>query len=304
MLATEFAPSMAFFNRPPAIGRVFYVHNWTGLDTNNGIDPGTPFKTIAHALTQCDDDRNDYIIVLQHYQEDNIAIDIVRVHIIGVTADPAFPFVALQSDGNDLPIFILSSDSNHVEIAGFLFGGGAGHAAIENVAGTVQQLNIHNCVFGHSFSGNTPQDGILIAQGATCPRIENCTFIGTGYDAGGLITRDGIRFAGAQPTMLNGIIRNNIFLGCPGVGINIDTPFNGGIIKDNVFAVPDTAIGQAIDIAAGAGAGTLVDGNHAMSGGDAVMTNAPFQDLSSGIGVGNHWGQNFRGAAAAPTLPA
>jgi len=167
MLVTEFPPSMAYFNRPPAIGRVFYVHNWTGLDTNNGINPGTPFKTIAHALTQCDADRNDYIIVLQHYQEDNIAIDITLVHIIGISSNPAFPFVALQSDGNDLPIFTLSAESNHIEIAGFLFGGGAGHAAIENVAGTVQQLNVHNCVFGHSFPLHTPQDGILTAARAT-----------------------------------------------------------------------------------------------------------------------------------------
>lgn len=290
---------------PPVTGNVFYVHNWTGSDVlNDGLTPATPLATIGGAngaLSRCVNDNDDYIIVLQHYQELPIAVNVTLVHIIGLGANPAFPFVCLNNALNNDAIFTLTALSNHVEIAGFMLSGGAGHGCIENVAGTVQQPYIHNCVFGHSFSNgaNTPQDGILIAQGCTCPVIENCTFIGTEINAGGFLARDGIRFAGAQPTMLNGAIRNCTFLGLDGVGINIDTPFNGGVIKNNVFAVPDLAVGEAIDIAVGATGGTLIDGNHAFEGMVTPTGFDPYQDLTAG---GNHWGQNTRGIAA-PAIP-
>lgn len=293
MLVTEFgAGQIPAISRPPAIGRVFYVHNWTGNDNNNGVDPSTPFATITYALTQCLDDRNDYIIVLQHYQELPITVNVDWVHIIGVTANPALPFICLNNAANNDSIFYLVSTGNHAEIAGFMLGGGAAHAGIENAASTPQQPYIHNCYFGNPFSGNTPQDGILIAAGLSGPVIEHCTFMGDQVNCGGLITRDGIRLqVGA---ISGGLIRNCTFLGLDGVGIHILAAFVGGVIKDNVFAVPDAAAHEAIDIAAGAG-GTLIDGNHATEG-MAAMGNVPYGDATAG---GNHWSNNTQGIAGA-----
>ena len=92
MLVTEFGPGqIPAVGRPPAIGRVFYVNGQTGDDDNNGVDPGTPFLTVEHALGLCEGWRNDYIIILrgggaQDYPI-TVAVGKERVHIIGVTND-------------------------------------------------------------------------------------------------------------------------------------------------------------------------------------------------------------------------
>ena len=74
--------------RPPTIGWVFYVDHINGANTNNGIDPGEAFATITFALTQCQNDRDDYIIVLEHGASGvepayPVVINIDRVHVIG-----------------------------------------------------------------------------------------------------------------------------------------------------------------------------------------------------------------------------
>ena len=280
-----------------SVGNIFFVHGFTGNNANDGLTPANPFLTITYALTQCVADNDDYIIVLDHWQE-VVDVNVTRVHIIGVTNNPSQALVQMNAAA-DTAIFTVTALSNHCEIAGFSFGGGATHAAIENQGGTPMQLYIHDCMFGHSFAGDTPQDGIDIELNATNIRIENCLFCGNGAGTMGTITRDGIRFAGGGDT-LGGLIRKNRFLNIPGIGINIATRFDNGFIEDNRFQVPDGAIGQAITFAIAAAGNTFVSGNVAAAGGDAVLTNIPFRDLSGAPAAsGNDWGQNFSGAAAA-----
>jgi len=280
-----------------SVGNIFFVHGLAGNNANSGLVPAAPFLTITHALTQCVADHDDYIIVLDHWQE-VVAINVTRVHIIGVTKNATQAFVQMNAAA-DTAIFTVTALSNHCEIAGFSFGGGATHAAIENQGGTPMQLHIHDCLFGHFFAGQTPQDGIDIELNATNIRIERCTFYGNGAGTTGTITRDGIRFVGGGDT-LGGCIRDCRFLNIPGVGINVTTRFDNGFIEDNRFQVPDGAIGEAITFAAAAAGNCLVDGNRAAAGGDAVLTNNPFRDLSGAPAAsGNDWGQNFSGAAAA-----
>ncbi|GAH84946.1 unnamed protein product, partial [marine sediment metagenome] len=79
--AIQAIPGMSgVVSRPPAIGRVFFVDT-SGLDTNNGIDPGTPFLTIEHAIGECEDDRNDYIYVLDCWDADDYPITIDKSRI-------------------------------------------------------------------------------------------------------------------------------------------------------------------------------------------------------------------------------
>lgn len=275
------------------LGNVFYVDGVNGNDLWDGLTPGTPFATITHALTQCVADNDDYIIVLEHWQE-VVAINVTRVHIIGVPANPNHSFVQMNAAA-DTAIFTVTADSNNCEIAGFSFGGGATHAAIENVGGTPMGLYIHHCQFGHSFAGNTPQDGILIDLNATNIRIENCTFYGN--LAGGTLTRDGIRWAGAGDP-LNGAIEDNHFLACPGVGINfvsVAAGTGGIIINDNRFACGADVQGSAITLAATC-AGFLVAENKALYGDlTAAMANNPYLDQAAAFS--NHWMANHKGNA-------
>ena len=282
---------------PIGAGRVFFVDGIAGDDGNVGTRPDLPFATITFALTQCTADRNDYIIVLDHWQE-VVAITITRVHIIGMSnylrPSSNHSFVQMNAAA-DTAIFTVTALSNHVEIAGFSFGGGATHAAIENTGGTPMGLHIHDCVFGHSFAGGTPQDGIRIELNATNIRIEHCVFLGT-PGGKGTITRDGIRWQGAGAP-LNGDIENNQFKGLPGIAMNFVSvgPATGGItIKDNVIVCEGDTQGSAITLAA-ATRGFLVVGNKAMYGQlTAGMINNPYLDNAI-VAPFNTWVANYKG---------
>jgi hypothetical protein len=282
----------------PVLGNVFFVNGITGSDLNDGLTPATAFATITYALTQCVNDNDDCIVVVDHWQE-TVAINITRVHIIGMPANPNHSYVQMNAAANTA-IFTVTALSNNCEIAGFSFGGGAAHAAIENVGGTPMGLYIHDCQFGHSFAGNTPQDGILIDVNATNIRIERCSFYGN--LAGGTLTRDGIRWSGGGDP-LNGAIIDNQFLACPGVGINfiVVAANTGGItIKDNIFACGADVQGSAITLGATC-AGFLVAKNNALYGDiTANMANNPYLDQAPGFN--NHWMHNYKGNA--PVDPA
>ena len=285
---------------PIGTGNVFWVHGFTGSDLNVGTRPDLPFATITHALTQCVADNNDYIIVLDAWQEPAaVDINITRVHIIGLgnylRPNSNHPFVALNALA-DHAIFTVSALSNNCEIAGFSLGGGATHAGIENPNGTPMGLHIHNCVFGHSFAGGTPQDGIRIEINATNIRIEHCVFLGT-PGGKGLLTRDGIRFQGGGDP-LNGDIENNQFKGLPGIAMNFVSVADatGGItIKDNVIVCKEGAVqGDAITLEATT-RGFLVVGNKAGYGGAAMGVN-PYLDNSI-LAPFNTWIENYTGNA-------
>lgn len=297
----DYAPQGGVGGIPIGAGKVFWVNlSANGGDNGNpGTRPDKPFETITYALTQCVSGRNDYIFVIDDYRElAAVAINKTRVHIIGLVnylrPNPNVPFVCLNSVTNDFAIFTVSALSNNSEIAGFALGGGAGHAGIENPGGTPMNLHIHDCVFGHSFSGNTPEDGIRIASNATALRVEACKFLGTSIGAQGLITRDGIRF-GAAANSRGGDIVDNIFQGLPGIGIDILSHGEALVIKRNEFTVPDLANGEAITLAAATCAGILVDDNHAMNGNAQLDYGfCPYRDLNA---PSNHWGRNYRGNA-------
>lgn len=289
---------------PIGPGNVFWVNLAAngGSNLNSGLRPDQPFETITYALTQCVAEHNDYIMVIDDWQEPAaVDINITRVHIIGLTnyfrLNSNNPLVCLNAAANHA-IFTVSSLSNNSEIAGFMLGGGAAHAGIENPNGTPMNLHIHNCVFGHSFSGNTPEDGIRVEINATNIRIEHNVFLGT-PGGKGLITRDGIRFQGGGDP-LNGDIENNQFKALPGVAMNFVSVADdtGGItIKDNVIiCAQGYAIGNAITLGATV-RGFMVVGNKAMYGGvTAAMVNNPYLD-NTVVAPFNSWAANYKGNA-------
>jgi hypothetical protein len=200
--------------------------------------------------------------------------------------------------GGATAVIRVSSTSNYSEIAGFRIGGAAGFAGIENVAGTPAGLHIHDCVFGHFFSGGAPQDGIFIDVNATNIRIENCIFLGA-PGGKGLITRDGIHWDGGGDP-LNGNIENCQFKGLPGVGINFVqvAAATGGItIKDNVFSCKENPVGgDAITLTATT-RGFLVVGNKALYGKvTAGMVVNPYLDTTVAAPF-NSWMANYKGNA-------
>lgn len=295
MLVTEFgAGQIPVVGRPPAMGRVFYVNGQTGVDTNNGIDPGTPFLTIDKALSLCEGWRNDYIIILrgggaQDYPI-TVAADKQRVHIIGVTNDNVQRVPGFAAGAH--AVFDILADQ--VEIAGLqLLTDNANPAIL--FSGLGWGAWIHHCSFGTTVA---TQDGIRCdAEGLVGGLIEHNYF-------GHNITRDGCRLN--APT--RSVIRNNYFreIVKDGVGIHIVA---GGAevsaIVENYFygaIAEDLVAGWAITTS---GFGAIIANNHAMQTGDNTGKN-PYRDLSVGV-IGaklNGWGMNYSGQAVIPPAAA
>lgn len=284
--------------RPPGIGKVFYVHGWTwgtpiGNDANNGIDPSTPFLTIRHALDQCVDLRNDYIIVLNHWSEITpIHVDKQRVHILGLAIDE-MPVIAMTTDHND-PVFMIDGDLGSMcEIAGFDLGGGDAHGGIEPLFGgsTASSVYIHDCNFGSEFCGDTALYGIWLppGSGAKAWKIVRCKFMGSGIAGGlGTLVGSGVRIdEGAHHE-----VKDCLFMGC--VAPTILAEGHGLIIRNNDIAMPADAAGGGITIGA-TSLDCIISNNRASFGEALAGLFNPYLD-NAAVNA-NVWIANYRNEA-------
>lgn len=257
-------------------GTTYYVEGNTGDDTANGLSRDKPFKTIAHALSLCVDGNDDVIIVLDHYQETfPITVSKAKVHIIAVNVGQ--PMVWLTAS---LDTAIFNIEADNVEIAGFEFGAGASHAAIEFTA-SKGYGRIRDCAFGWMQTG---QDGIRVVAPFEAAEtiIEKCFF-------GNNLTRDGVRIDHA---MTRGLIQDNIFRSVPGIAINVVSQIALGTILRNKFMLPSDTAGKAITLGA-ANAGVFVEDNDANFGHGDAMGQIPWVDSAGGDA--NTWDNNKRG---------
>jgi hypothetical protein len=306
MIVTEFGASQInSVTRPPGLGRVFYVDGINGNNNNNGIDPGTPFLTITHALTHVVADRGDYIVVLNSWQQEpawpiTLNGNHRRCHIIGMTFEQSTP-QCYMTPTDDNPVFLFDSGAYFIEIAGFNLGGGVSHGCIE--IGSAQNNWIHHCWFGHAdqLAGTTPLYGVWVNVGPAhglC--VDHCVFLGDQVDCGGGISANGIHTTGGGQQPKWATFKKNVFLGCT-IGIYL---FYGMtcMILNNKFACPDVQ-GAAITLDTNCVA-NVVDGNSAMEGDIAMVAN-PY--LDNNAANQNHWGANYTslaGGIANVALPA
>lgn len=289
--------------RPPAIGRVFYVAVGGTDAVGRGVDPGSPFASITYALAQCENDRNDYIIVLDDVSANEaawpISVNKSRVHILGLSNE-AYPYVRLVAQDVN-PTFEIGS-VQHYEIAGFELGGGDNTVAcINSVAGpgTAGRAWIHHCSFAVLLGVLACNDGIHIENTFDWAMsvVEDCYFCGSDISDG--IARDGIRIEG---NCTRGIFRRNIFRHVQGSGIHcIQNGSDIGVIQDNIFIVPDSAAGEAIYMEAGVGNAIIV-GNRAGTD-DAAPANNPYRDSSvASPNQLNAWMDNLNSVTGAASI--
>ena len=280
-----------------AEGNVFWIDGVSGDDSQDGLTPSKPLKQIDTALGLCSNDHNDYIFVLDCYQQEDsfpIVVDVTKVHIIAVV-NKSNRYAVMTPPG-DTAVFTISSSGNDCEIAGFDLSAGAAHGSIEldNPIG----IHIHDCIFGSDQAGGTPQDGIIAETGQRNPihgLIENCKFYGTGNNSNGTLTRDGIRgTGGGASNWKNMTVQNNVFLGILGIGIDLSIA-QATMILNNRFALDANTAGAAITLGAGT-KGCFIDGNSANFGKTEMAAN-PYVDGSAV----NSWGINYNAITA--TLP-
>lgn len=256
------------------MGNIFYVDAFAGDNAYSGLSPDDPFLTIAHALDQCVADHDDYIIVMDCWQQETypIEVDVSRVHILGV--DNWNGFLPRMAPPTDTPIFNIAN--SYIEIGHLCLSGGDGHGAIE-ITSSLARARIHDCQFGIPAAG---QDGIVfdVAADATEVMIDHNTFYGAG------VVRDPIRI---EASATRAMIRNNIFRQIAGVGINVLDEAHLNDILDNRFSLAADVKGGAISFVNAASVDCMVDHNSACFG-KTKMAQNPYIDDG-----GNDWGCNF-----------
>ncbi len=283
-------------------GKTFFVDTTSWGAGNDGNLPGTnpdkPLAKISTALGLCTAGANDYVIVLNGWDNDAATIEVAKssVHIIGINGvNHRAPWVWLKvnGDGSDAVFTLQGSNAANVEIAGFTLSADSSHPCITTKTGGSTELvyaHIHHCTFGASLdAANIAQDGILLAAntGLDGTLIEDCTF-------GDELTRDGIRFT----NLYQGLIRNCLFSNCGSIAIDAIT---GGaatgmpdVISNKFRAVHDKSEGWAITTIASGGA--LITDNQATAD-FATGGNNPYLDHADL----NQWGVNWTwNAVAAP----
>jgi len=293
---------------PP--GKNIYVDYLQGNDSYVGTNPNYPLKTIAAAFLKITDSlttswKNDYIWVMASKDQDDAAtIHPTRSdgaeahwHLIGISnANPTFGVVLRMDANNEEAACITLNDICGVEseIAGISFGGGATGAGGISVSGC-HGLWVHDCYFGHSFCGDTPDYGIYQPDATNCENmmIEDNFFWGSGGNGQGKLAVDGIYLYGATPSK-NVIIRRNTFIGVPGIGVNVS--LLGGVIQKNQFSLDGETSGAAITLQETC-LGCWISGNDSNFGSTNVMTNGGYRDLAAGDA--NNWGTNWNGGAIA-----
>jgi len=268
-------------------GHVYYVWNG-GDDDESGIDPDHPLATILHALELCEANKNDYVFVLDHWNETTpIVLAKEYTHIIALGVEGLR--TCLTAGAVNAPIFEIQAAALYAEICGFNLGGGNSYPSIGlNVSVGAW---IHHNRFGHHYLGDTPLYGIgdIGAGDDTESLIEDNIFYGDGK-SNGTITSNGICLekGATGVNWENMIIRRNLFLGL------IGATRAGAILLDGAqgvqIHVTDVADGDAINLI-DVCTGCLVEGNKAVHGMSAINnTKNPFRDLNTN--TLNGWANN------------
>jgi len=272
----------------PGGGNVFYVwgrNNSIGLDTNDGLSMQSPFLTITHALAQCVDDEQNYIVVLSYSAPTGetwpINVDKETVHIIGAPGGGYnVPYI---TPPGDTAAFYIANDK--IEIANLSINAGATHAGIENNPAAARWgLKVRDCFFGVVGAG---QDGIKNVAAGDMPYMEviRCRF---GYG----LTRDGIRIEhNATRSMIGTPWGNgNVFNRVGGIGVNaVGAVYDIGV-HNNTFICASDAQGLAVTL--GAGASECVVTDNRANFGNAAMAANPYDDGAAGDV--NHWLTNWQ----------
>lgn len=294
----------------PGAGNIWFVDGVNGLNTNDGMGPDTAFLDITFALTQCVAANNDYIFVIEYPADGSppagetypIAVDVNRVHIIGGAfpghADSdKFAFLGANTDNE-----IFNIQAQWVEIAYLKLSGGVSHGAIEFTGDGPTNKGFaihHNTINQKNGTNGMPAYGIWMETPSNA-HSGNWGLIADNY-FGQAATSNAI-WIDQNPVMLR--IRNNQFIYCAAIAINMDGPLAFCEIVDNRFALGADTTGFAITFTANCNVGhaagaCYIAGNQAHFGPVAMAQN-PYRDLSPAANCQN-WGLNYVGAA--PTMP-
>lgn len=270
----------------PAAGKVLFVNgvSWgngftAGNDANSGESLDDPLYTIAKAISLCTNEGNDYIYLLDYWQNDTtwpISVNVDGLSIIGINWRPFRPWPILSSSGN-YPCFDIVASTILIDSVGLY--PTAGYPGITFDDG-VKNVHINRCEFEQG------SYGIQLAAGDMSfgLGITNCRFLAT-LSSGGILIDDDPAFC---------VIDGNSFDQNTGDAIAV-TAGAGHVITNNMFAMKAATSGLSITLSS-AVSRAFVNGNHSAYGANSTSI-SPYDD--EGTVTTNNWGTNWYGKAVA-----
>ena len=270
----------------PAAGKVLFVNgvSWAngftaGNDANSGESLDDPLYTIAKAISLCTNEGNDYIYILDYWQNDTtwpISVNVDGLSIIGVNWRPMRPWPVLSSSGNYACFDIVAST---IYIEGLALYPTAGYAGMTFDDG-VKNVWINKCAFQQGSYGIQLSAGDM----STGLAITNCHFMAT-LSSGGIYINDDPAFCTIDGNMFDQLTGDSIAIVQGG----------GHVITNNMFAMKAATSGLSITLST-AVSRAFVNGNHSAYGANNSSI-SPYDD--EGTVTTNNWGTNFYGSAVA-----
>lgn len=262
----------------PGGGKVFYVNcrDGVGLDTHEGTDPQFPLKTLEAAYLLCTTQKGDWIFAQDFWTASAAPLTIAKsdLHLIALGSGnfdagndiegAAAAAVEIEDDGVDF------------ELAGFNFG--ADDVAL--TMGEAYRAHIHHCTFGNNLGCVTGMAAMVGGGSFTSSSIHDCLF-------GALLSGTAIIVPINTSMVFDNIFEN------PNASITPILIFRNTKILRNLFKVPDSADGEAINQNVAGSFYNLIDNNVAMYGNAQVgYGQNPYRDVGT---TKSHWGRNWRG---------
>jgi len=272
--------SVVIEDQGKSTGRRYFVHAGTGTDTTGyGSAPGTPFASLAYAVTQCTAGRHDIIYVMEGHTETILTTiePLASTRIVGLGSGAARP--QLTPDLDTEPALHLDNASVVLENLCFEASPGTAGAPLAAVQIAASQCVVRGC---HFDMDATDLEAILVTDLGHYAIIEDCRVrvLGDGPDAW-------IEFD--DPVFMP-IIRRNVVVGSDGtdafdVGI-ID--FGGeaveaALVYENIFDGAEVATVSIADALAVIGptfvnnvhSGLAANNDTVVSAEEVVVTRAP-----------------------------
>lgn len=153
-------------------GNVFFVDD-SGSDSNDGLSPDHPFKTLDYAIGRCTASHGDIIYVMPGHAETTTAIaaDVAGISIIGLGNGRARPTFTATTAASDL----IDVTADNIMIKNIrLAGAASGCTSLISVA-----ANDFMCVSCSLEHGATPLIAVIVTGGYDRFVFKDCLFLGT-----------------------------------------------------------------------------------------------------------------------------
>jgi hypothetical protein len=159
-------------------GTIYFVHDSTGSNGNNGTSSSTAFASIDYAVGQCTANKGDIIFAMPGHTEDiaaagDIDLDVAGISVVGLGQGTSRPTITYSTDtGADMDV-----DAANITVDNMYFDMTGIDAVVAGIDVNSTNFTMRNCTVLMADSGGQAVLGILTVAGAGGMKVLNCKFL-------------------------------------------------------------------------------------------------------------------------------